>query len=115
MISDHATIVRGSDRDLKVLLRLSNGEPFDLNSVTEITARFLDENGTAVEKTMTGGDISIVSPSGAGRIKISLDITFTGSLQLGERQDIELVIVRSGVTYRHILREVLTVDAQLGA
>lgn len=109
------TVVRGSDSTFRVILKQGNSVPLDLTNCTEITASFIDENGAAVTRTLTGTQITIATPKGAGIIEVTLSDTFTAAMKVGERQDIQLEFTISGRKMVHIIEGLLTVKPKLGA
>jgi len=64
-----ATIVRGSDRKLRIIVKTTKEEPLNLTNCTAIKASFLDENGEAAVLTFADEEIAIIEPKGAGMIE----------------------------------------------
>lgn len=91
-------IIKGSDREITVRITLKEtGEPFDLTGVDEITALFRKADESVLQKTMTGGAISILSAC-AGKIKILLTEADTASLKVGEAQSFEIEVEVGSIT-----------------
>ena len=88
-------IVQGEDKDITVRLSLETGDPYDLSSVTAISAEFPAAAGGCV--TITGvspfnaAPIVIESPSTSGKITLTLSDTETALLASGTSH-IELII-----------------------
>jgi len=82
-------IVQGEDRAIKVLLKTSAGNAYDITGINEITADFRLATGLVLSKTMTGTDIVVDSAAG-GEITISLEDADTALLAIGE-QSFEVV------------------------
>lgn len=110
---NQTTIYQGSDRTLRLMLRSKDsGEPFDLSGASEIKAIFKGSSAL-VEKTLTGGDVSVVSPSGAGIIDVDLAAADTNALYEGPRQTFELEITISGDVTVVVFSEALNVKGRL--
>lgn len=89
---DQATIIRGEDKDITVHLIIEESAlPLDLVGFTEISAIFLNEDGTQLTLTETGGEISVISEPG-GVIKITINDTQSALLKIGKNQTFEIVI-----------------------
>lgn len=98
------TIVAGEDRVLKLRLRSptceDETEPFDLTGVTEIAVRFKKQDGTTLEKTLTGTGV-VVTNHVLGKFNVVLGDTETALLKIGTRQSFT-VVVDIGTTRRVI-------------
>lgn len=95
-------IVRGDHKDLIVSLIDQKTElPYHLDIttplVTEIVARFRNEDGTCTEKKLSVGvaELEVTSEEG-GVILVHLLPADTALLELGEMQDFEVKITKSG-------------------
>ena len=86
-------VVQGESRTVPVTLLLSNKDfkTFDITGATEIVARFPGQNSNFIDVTLTGAGITIVNAVG-GSIDITLTTTTTEALNVGERQNFEVVI-----------------------
>jgi len=90
-------IEKGKDITFDLRVRIqsqdaSDGDPFDLTSASEITARFPHaSNSSPNEAKLTSGEITILEAK-AGKMQISLNDTFTSNIKEGERQDWEVNI-----------------------
>lgn len=80
-----ATIVQGEDKTLTITL-----DTLNLTSATEITCRFPGST-SVVEKTMTGGAVSLVTAA-SGIFSVTLTDTDTALLQPGTRATLEIVV-----------------------
>jgi hypothetical protein len=90
-------IIQGEDKNIIVKIQDSQGDAYDLSSVTEMTACLKNADGTSLEKTQTGGAITIVgSAPQNGKIQVRLEETETELLKKGEELDMELIIDESG-------------------
>lgn len=83
-------IVKGSYRVLIVRLELTNGDPYDLSTATQITARFQRQDNTILQKNLSSG-VSILS-AGGGKIQINLTEIDTASLMVGNAMSFEIDI-----------------------
>jgi len=82
-------IIQGEDIDLSVNLAQGT-QPYDLTGYTEITASFILTAGGCLDKTFTGGDITVTSDT-RGEIVVALSDTDTDSLLSGV-QSFEVLI-----------------------
>lgn len=107
------SIIKGTDRSIKVLLKSANGAPFSLDSATAIKAIFLGSGDELVELTLENEKVSVVGDASRGEIEITLDTEDTEALQAGERLSWEIEIERSGKTYVVQFPEALDVKQRL--
>jgi len=77
------TVVQGEDRTLPLQVQRSDGGSFDLTLVTEITAKFLKSDGSALALTLTGGEV-VVTDAKAGRFTVAISDTDSALLALGD-------------------------------
>jgi hypothetical protein len=92
VISERPEIVQGSDRILKLTIRDKNGDPYDLTSNTEITAKFTKTDGSDLEVTKTGGAVTIIGNELLGKIQVSLTDTQTAEIEAGIKIDFVVII-----------------------
>lgn len=83
MAGGRPEIVKGSDRTLPLTIRKPNGDPFDLTAVTEITALFKKPDGTWLEVTKTGGQITLTEDALLGKIEVALTDSNTSEIEAG--------------------------------
>lgn len=84
-------LIKGEDKEIFVKFEYEDGKVYKLNSVTEIKAIFIKDDGTKLEKTQTGGHIEIVdSTPQNGEIKISLTDADTALIKKGDKQSFEV-------------------------
>lgn len=95
MATSSLNIIRGSDKTFTILVTISggcnDGSPFDLTGATEIIALFENADTTILEKTMTGGAITILSAP-TGKISVTIADAETALLNVGQSQSFELEI-----------------------
>jgi hypothetical protein len=101
-------IVRGSDRTIRLQLRKSSGEPYDLTACSAAKATFSDEDDKLVTRTLVDGQITFPN-RGGGVLDIRLAKEFTAKLKIAERQAIQIEVVVSTDTRKIMLYESLTV------
>jgi hypothetical protein len=87
-------IIQGEDKAINIKL-IQDDEPFDLTSVTEITACFLKTDNTNLELTKTDGAITIVDNAVLGKIKITIGDADTALLKKST-QSFEVTLDTSG-------------------
>jgi hypothetical protein len=75
------SIVQGEDRTLPLQVQRSDGGSFDLSSVTEITAKFVNQDASILSLTKTGGAV-VVTDGPAGRFTVSISDTQSAALRL---------------------------------
>lgn len=91
------TIIQGEDKNIIIKIQQEDGDAYDLTNVTEMTACLKNADGTSLNKTQTGGAITIVdSAPQNGKIKVRLEETETALLKVGEELDMELIVDESG-------------------
>lgn len=76
-------IIRGEDKVITVKLQDEEGLPVPLTGVTEIECLFLQDDGTALHKKLTDGDITLVNEPG-GVFAIALIPAETQAMKLSE-------------------------------
>lgn len=110
-------IIQGTDRTLSLVLKNSDGTPFDLTFASAIKAIFQkqDDSENLLEVTMAGGGISIVGEGSRGEISINLAASVTSQMRLGTRLTWEVEITRSSRKYVAQFPELLDVLARLSA
>lgn len=93
------TIILGEDQNLDVKLTdSSTGDPFDLSSASEIVAKLLNADNTALSLTKTANQITLVSAIG-GHMKIIISAAQSALLAVsptGGLSNIELYITIGG-------------------
>lgn len=100
-MSDRPEIIQGSDRTLQLTMRDSNGDGIDLTNETEITVRFKKTDGTWLEKTMTGSDVTVTNAK-LGKISVDLTDTETALIEAGQKVDFHVYLDNG--TDRRIVR-----------
>lgn len=88
-------IVKNSDRTFIIrLVRADNGEPFDLTGVTNIQAKFTNEDGTVLSINLTdgGAPITVVGAATSGKISVAITKGQSGSLMPMNPAPFSLVI-----------------------
>lgn len=106
------SLIRGSDRTIRVMMKKSSGEPLDLTGCTAIKAIMLDEENAAAELSAADDEIVFVN-RGGGIIDLKMAAEFTATLRVGERQTFQLEAVIGTDTVRVNLYEALTVEAKI--
>lgn len=85
-------IIQGGIKKFTVLLtKLSDGEPLDLSTVTEITTCLLNTDGTELMLSLTGGDITVLNAA-IGKIQIELSDAETADLAVVDSETLELAV-----------------------
>lgn len=82
MAGGRPEIIQGSDRVLKLTMRDANGDGLDISSETEISACFKKPDGTYLEVTLTGGQIT-KDDVNRGKISVSLTDSDTVLIEAG--------------------------------
>jgi hypothetical protein len=113
MQSQLLSIIKGTDRTIKVLLKTANGAPFSLENATAIKAIFLGSGDELVELTLAADKVSVVGDAARGEIEITMDTEDTEDLKDGERLSWEVEIIRSSRTYVVQFPETLDVRQRL--
>ena len=91
------TIIQGEDKNIYVKIEESNGDAYNLSSLTEVEACFKKSDGTNLVKKMTEGAVSIVDAAPQnGKLKVRLEEDETAELKKGAEQDIEILLDESG-------------------
>jgi hypothetical protein len=90
------TIYRGEDIELVLFVEDGTGRPFALTTpaTTEINVKFLNEDGTCLEKKLSLAEVVIVSEAG-GEYKVTIPSADTLLLQKGEDLDFAAHITKS--------------------
>jgi hypothetical protein len=99
---DQLDIYQGQDKSFAIRLIDANGEPFDLGTMTEITARFVKTTSGILAKTLTGGAIALNGDSAVGKFTITLSDTDTATLKTGAHLRFELYVDLG--TDRHVIQ-----------
>lgn len=87
------TIVKGTDDNLVLKPKYKTSlDPYDFTGATEITVCFIAEDGTTVEFTKTGLEITIVGLETAGKINVAMNDTKTALIASGDPVDFDLTI-----------------------
>jgi hypothetical protein len=113
MMSQLLSIIKGTDRTIRVLLKTANGAPFSLENASAIKAIFLGSSDQLVELTLAASKVSVVGDAARGEIEITMEPEDTEDLQAGERLSWEVEITRSSKTYVVQFPEVLDVRQRL--
>jgi len=82
-------IIQGEDRSIKILLKTSAGNAYDITTISEISAVFKNADSSVLTKLYTSGDITIQSEAG-GEITVKLEDAETALLALGN-QSFEII------------------------
>jgi hypothetical protein len=90
-----ATIVQGEDRTLNLVVKTSEGEPFDLTGATEIDARFMNEDRTVLSKLLSLNKV-VINEAKLGKLSVILAAAETALMKAGERQSFEVHITIGG-------------------
>lgn len=100
-VRDTLTLVRNEDATIPFTLIKARDTfvPLDISAATEIVARFVKEDGTKLEKTMTSGAVVIVNgPAGQGTVSVAQ--ADTKILQVSERANMEIQVQFGAAPYR---------------
>lgn len=92
MAGGRPEIIQGSDRTLNLTIRDSNGDPFDLTLITEITVCFKKEDETFHNVTLGGGKISITGNALLGKIAVALTDADTLLIAAGIKVDFKVIL-----------------------
>lgn len=106
---EYFTVITDEDRVLPLQLLKKNNRPYSLAGVTEIRARFVKNDNTVLEVTLTGLSIAIVD-SAAGRITVSLTDAQVALLKVKDRQDFDIIVEKGSEKRRGKARAALTVE-----
>ena len=82
-------IIQGEDRSIKILLKTTAGNAYDITGVSEISAVFKNADSSVLTKLNSVGDVTIQSHEG-GEITVKLEDAETALLALGN-QSFEIV------------------------
>lgn len=85
-------IIQGSDRILNLTIRDANGDPIDLNGVTEITVCFKATGGGQVTFTLSGAEVSVNGNALLGKIVVTMSDTKTSLIEAGLKIDFEALL-----------------------
>jgi hypothetical protein len=89
-------IIKGEDKKIFVQLVNEENKVYKLNLLTEAKAIFIKDDGTKLEKTLTGGAITIVDSEPAnGELMIELSDADTSLLKVANETNFELEIHES--------------------
>lgn len=83
-------VIQGEDKTFAVTLRKSQGDPYDLTGVTEITFCFPGE--TAVQTVTLGASEVAIVNAVLGKITVTITDTKTALMKIGEDQTFECMI-----------------------
>jgi len=98
-VVEQITITRGEDRNFFVrIVNEETGDPYDLSNTTAIEAIFAKDDNTTQSIKLSENDIEIENPQEAGKIKLLLDDTFTGTLKDGDNQSFEIELTATDDT-----------------
>lgn len=87
-----ATIYKGEDYPLKLVLKNKVGSPYDLTGATEITLRLTKQDGSILEKLLSDDGLEIVGADELGTILCTLGDADTALLKEKDLQDFDVVI-----------------------
>jgi hypothetical protein len=110
------SLIKGTDRTVRVSLRWADGSPVDLTSATSIKALFQqqeDSENLLELETGEGGSIEIVGDASRGQIDIDIDSENSALLRTGERLSWEVEVSFSDAKYVCQFREGLDVIERL--
>ena len=102
-------IIQGEDRLVKITLFRGECVPYDLSTVTEITAMFRKQDGGYLVKKLSLLEVSISNPA-AGKIQISLSDIDTSELRVAKNQDFKIQIDIGAETRIVKFQDCLTVE-----
>ena len=109
-------IVKGDDRPLRLQLFIREGSKkcgvrkfFNLTGVTEITAKFQNQDETFLEKQLTVSNGVVIDDALSGLITINWDEAETELLKFGKCNSFEVKILINTKTYTFQFIEVLDV------
>lgn len=106
------TIEAGEEKNVDVhLIDADTDEVVDLTGATEVKARFVNQDGTVLEKLLATG-VSVLSIAG-GKVRVNLTEAETALLRVGEKQDFEVEAIVGGVSTICRFQRALTVKAPL--
>lgn len=93
-------IIKGADKEFTVrITREDTEEPLDLTGLQEARCLFIKDDGTALIKTsVSGGDVSVVSPASSGKIKFILSDVDTALIKKGEELSFEVEVTIADIT-----------------
>lgn len=104
-------IIKGADKEFVVrIVREDTEEPLDLTGIQNAKAVFLADDGTALIKdSVSGTDVTVLSPATSGKIKFILSDADTVLLKSGEEQSFEIEVTIADITSIVQFKEVLFV------
>jgi hypothetical protein len=106
-------IIQGEDKQFDIRLFRDAGygpEPFDLTGAQEVKCVFVKSDDTAlIKSSVSGGDVSILSPATSGKVRFILSDSDTKLLKKGEELSFEVEVTVADITSIVQFVEVLTV------
>ncbi len=108
------TVVQGATREFHLRVKTeSDGNPFDLTGLTagDVLLQIEKADGDSLDLNLTSG-LELTSAAG-GLIKVTISAVNSALLKEECGQDMELTIVKSGKTYKKIIKGYLDVTASL--
>jgi len=95
MARKKVTIIRGEKRTISVtIVEEDSLEAYDLTGNSEIKVCLKNQDGTTLELTKTGTQVTVVSEI-KGKISFVVSETDSPNLKVGDDQDIEIEITKS--------------------
>ncbi len=109
--ADSITIVQGSSRDIKVLLKYPDGEAFDLTDITEAKALFPGK--PLISITMADDEIEVLEPKSRGAMVLSLSAIKSKTLTVDQRLTFEIELKTATRTHIIQFKDSLDVERRL--
>lgn len=106
--ADSISLVQGSSRAIKILLRHRDGEAFDLDGATEITARFKSKPVTTIKKS--DGEITVLTPTARGALVLNIPAAKSLKLDTGDRMSFDIEVTKNSKLYIIQFLEVLDIE-----
>lgn len=108
MSSNQVTIIKGEDRTINLGIRQSNGQPYDLTSVTAIKLELENQDGTIIDLTLADGEIAVTTAV-AGLLSLTITDTQSALLKAGNSMDMQISITKAGLVRKALFSGLLTV------
>lgn len=90
-------LYQGEDANFNDFLKNPDGSPFDLTSVTEISARIANTDGTYLELLKTSEGVTVVGAAGGGEVNLAVTKTQSALLLVQNPAPIEYRITKGGL------------------
>lgn len=106
----YLTVIQGEERSLPLKVQEKDGSSFSLSGVTEINARFNNEDNSVLVKSLSDGDVSVVDAA-AGRYQVDLAAAETTALKAGIKQGFTVEFIFGSLPRKANYKKALTVEA----